>query len=153
MASRNEELYNKIKACIDHFFDINGYSPSVRDISVVIGTPKNTVQRYLDQMRKSGLVKTGKYGLETEHISKTERTVVAVPVLGFIPCGPLTEEEEQIFKRGRNMSGGNVPKSATMSQYRAATGMEVLFGWLKLKGEDARIAELFRIGYGLNTKE
>lgn len=96
MAVKNEELYNKIKACIDRFFDMNGYSPSVRDISVVIGTPKSTVQRYLDQMRKSGLVKTGKYGLETEHISKTERTVVAVPVLGFIPCGPLTEEEEHI---------------------------------------------------------
>lgn len=96
MAVKNEELYNKIKACIDRFFDMNGYSPSVRDISVVIGTPKSTVQRYLDQMRKNGLVKTGKYGLETEHISKTERTVVAVPVLGFIPCGPLTEEEEHI---------------------------------------------------------
>ena len=96
MAVKNEELYNKIKACIDRFFDINGYSPSVRDISVVIGTPKSTVQRYLDHMRKNGLVKTGKYGLETEHISKTERAVVAVPVLGFIPCGPLTEEEEHI---------------------------------------------------------
>ena len=96
MAVKNQELYNKIKACIDRFFDINGYSPSVRDISVVIGTPKSTVQRYLDQMRKNGLLKTGKYGLETEHIAKTERTVVAVPVLGFIPCGPLTEEEEHI---------------------------------------------------------
>ena len=96
MAVKNEELYNKIKACIDRFFDMNGYSPSVRDISVVIGTPKSTVQRYLDQMRKNGLVKTGKYGLETEHIAKTERTVVAVPVLGFIPCGPLSEEEEHI---------------------------------------------------------
>lgn len=96
MAVKNQELYNKIKACIDRFFDINGYSPSVRDISVVIGTPKSTVQRYLDQMRKNGLLKTGKYGLETEHIAKTERTVVAVPVLGFIPCGHLTEEEEHI---------------------------------------------------------
>ena len=96
MAVKNQELYNKIKACIDRFFDMNGYSPSVRDISVVIGTPKSTVQRYLDQMRKNGLVKTGKYGLETEHIAKTERTVVAVPVLGFIPCGPLSEEEEHI---------------------------------------------------------
>ena len=96
MAVKNQELYNKIKACIDRFFDINGYSPSVRDISVIIGTPKSTVQRYLDQMRKNGLLKTGKYGLETEHIAKTERTVVAVPVLGFIPCGPLSEEEEHI---------------------------------------------------------
>lgn len=96
MAIKNDELFNRIKSCIDNFFDINGYSPSVRDISVVIGTPKSTVQRYLDTMRKQGIVRTGKYGLETEHISKTERTVVAVPILGFIPCGPLTEEEEYV---------------------------------------------------------
>ena len=96
MPVKNEELFIKIKACIDDFFDTNGYSPSVRDISVIIGTPKTTVQRYLDTMRKNGVVKTGKYGLETEHIAKTDRVVVAVPVLGFIPCGPLTEEEEYV---------------------------------------------------------
>ena len=92
----NQELFEKIKKCIDHFFDINGYSPSVRDISVVIGTPKSTVQRYLDSMRKMGIIKDGRLGIETEHIAKTERTVISVPVLGFIPCGPLTEEEEYI---------------------------------------------------------
>ncbi|MBO5261894.1 MAG: repressor LexA [Clostridia bacterium] len=96
MAVKNQVLFDKIKACIDNFFDLNGYSPSVRDISVVIGTPKSTVQRYLDAMRKSGIIKNGKYGIETEHISKTERAVVCVPVLGFIPCGPLTEEEEYV---------------------------------------------------------
>ena len=57
----NQELFEKIKKCIDHFFDINGYSPSVRDISVVIGTPKSTVQRYLDSMRKMGIIKDAKY--------------------------------------------------------------------------------------------
>ena len=61
----------------------------------------------------------------------------------------LTAEEEMIFKRGRNKAGGNVPKSATVSEYRAATGMETLFGYLHLKGEEARIKELFRVGYNL----
>lgn len=96
MAVKNQVLFDKIKSCIDKFFDLNGYSPSVRDISVVIGTPKSTVQRYLDDMRKMGVIKNGKYGIETEHISKTERAVVSVPILGLIPCGPLTEEEEYI---------------------------------------------------------
>ena len=59
----------------------------------------------------------------------------------------LTEEEEQIYKRGRNMSGGNVPKSATMAQYRAATGMEVLFGYLHLLQRYERIDELFFKAY------
>lgn len=61
----------------------------------------------------------------------------------------LTDEESAIYKRGRNMSGGNVPKSATMSEYRTATGMEVLFGYLHLTGQDARADELFRTAYEL----
>ena len=59
----------------------------------------------------------------------------------------LSEEEETVFKRGRNMSGGNVPKSATMSEYRTATGMEVLFGYLHLLGRQDRIDELFSLAY------
>ena len=59
----------------------------------------------------------------------------------------LSEEETLVFKRGRNMSGGNVPKSATMSEYRTATGMEVLFGYLHLLGRQERIDELFSLAY------
>lgn len=59
----------------------------------------------------------------------------------------LTEEETAVFKRGRNMSGGNVPKSATMSEYRTATGMEVLFGYLHVTEQRERINELFKMAY------
>ncbi len=61
----------------------------------------------------------------------------------------LSDEETAIYKRGRNMSGGNVPKSATMSEYRTATGMEVLFGHLHITGQNERADELFRIAYEL----
>ena len=96
MAIQNEAIFEKIRKCIDNFFDLNGYSPSVRDISVVIGTPKSTVQRYLDKMRSMGIIKNGKMGIETEHIAKTDRACVCVPLVGFIPCGPLGEQEENI---------------------------------------------------------
>ena len=59
----------------------------------------------------------------------------------------LSEEEEAYFKRGRNIGHTNVPKRATVSEYRAATGMEVLFGYLHLMGENERIDELFRLAY------
>ena len=62
----------------------------------------------------------------------------------------LSEEEDAIFKRGRNMGHSSTPKAATVAEYRSATGLEVLFGWLKLLGRDERAAELFRIGYGLD---
>ena len=61
----------------------------------------------------------------------------------------LTEDEMAIYKRGRNMSGGNVPKSATMSEYRTATGMETLFGYLHVSGQTERIDELFRLAFEL----
>ena len=59
----------------------------------------------------------------------------------------LTEEETAVYKRGRNMSGGNVPKSATMSEYRTATGMEALFGYLHLLDKQERISYLFDAAY------
>ena len=61
----------------------------------------------------------------------------------------LTEEEEYIFKRGRNAHGISIPKSASAAEYRRATGMEVLFGYLSLTGPGERMDYLFRLGYGL----
>lgn len=62
----------------------------------------------------------------------------------------LDEEEEAVFKRGRNVGHTNTPKSATVSEYRSATGMEALFGWLWLGGRKERIEELFRAAYKLD---
>ncbi len=64
----------------------------------------------------------------------------------------LTEEENAVFHRGRNMGHSNTPKSATMAEYRSATGMEALFGWLWLAKRQDRINELFRIAYKLNEE-
>jgi len=55
----------------------------------------------------------------------------------------LTEEELAVYKRGRNTRVNSVPKNANRAQYHAATGLESLFGWLYLKGEHARLGELF----------
>lgn len=55
----------------------------------------------------------------------------------------LTEEELAVYKRGRNAKTGHQPKSASVSEYHCATGVEALFGYLYLKGEDARMKALF----------
>ena len=54
----------------------------------------------------------------------------------------LTEEELTIYKRGRN-SHSSVPTNADPSEYRSATGLEALFGYLHLCGDRQREAELF----------
>lgn len=62
----------------------------------------------------------------------------------------LTEEETAVFKRGRNIGHTNTPKSASVGEYRMATGMEALFGWLHLSGKSERIKELFYIAYDIS---
>ena len=57
----------------------------------------------------------------------------------------LSDEEAEIFRRGRNASGISVPKHATPADYRKATGIECLFGYLFLCGRAVRLRELFRI--------
>ena len=63
----------------------------------------------------------------------------------------LTDEEQGAFRRGRNMGHGNVPKGATVAQYRAATGMEVLAGYLHVKGEQDRLRELLCAAYDFES--
>lgn len=55
----------------------------------------------------------------------------------------LTEEEAAIFRRGRNANTTHVPKNASPAEYRYATGLEALFGYLTLCGREARADELF----------
>ncbi len=55
----------------------------------------------------------------------------------------LTDEEQEVFKRGRNAKVNSASKHSTLSDYHAATGLEALFGYLYLKGENERIKELF----------
>lgn len=55
----------------------------------------------------------------------------------------LSEEEADVFRRGRNTSPHTVPKAASREEYQTATAVEALFGYLWLKGETARLNELF----------
>lgn len=65
----------------------------------------------------------------------------------------LSGEELSILKRGRNANTSRVPKSCTPEEYRKATAIESLFGYLYLKGDMARIAELFKLIDALLTEE
>ena len=65
----------------------------------------------------------------------------------------LTEEEVVFYRRGRNIGHTNTPKSASVLEYRRATGMETLFGYLSLTGQTERIQYLFRVGYALDGAE
>ena len=55
--------------------------------------------------------------------------------------GELTPKEEEIYHRGRNAKS-MVPKSASVQQYRMATALEALFGYLYLSSQESRLEEL-----------
>ncbi len=57
----------------------------------------------------------------------------------------LSEEEHDVFRRGRNTSPHSVPQNASRAEYQAATGLEALFGWLYLQGKTDRLNELFSV--------
>ena len=58
----------------------------------------------------------------------------------------LTEEEADIYRRGRNAKSPTMAKNATMSDYRKATGFEALMGYLYVKDELPRMVELVKTG-------
>lgn len=55
----------------------------------------------------------------------------------------LTEEEMDVFRRGRNAKPKSVPKSSSVAEYAHATAVEALFGWLYLQQRYDRLNELF----------
>lgn len=57
----------------------------------------------------------------------------------------LTEEEHNVFRRGRNAKPRTIPKSSTIAEYAQATALETLFGWLYLKQRYGRMNELFHL--------
>lgn len=60
----------------------------------------------------------------------------------------LTEEERQVYKRGRNSKTVSPAKNQSVTDYRRATGFEALIGYLYLKREYRRMLELIKIGLG-----
>ena len=63
----------------------------------------------------------------------------------------LTKEEYAVYKRGRNAKSVTMAKHATMIDYRMATGLEALVGWLFLKERFERLIEL--VSRGLKNLE
>lgn len=66
----------------------------------------------------------------------------------------LSDDEAAVMKRGRNagVSHACIPKSSNPVEYHKATGLEVLFGYLKLSGDQARINELFDIIWSISEE-
>lgn len=59
----------------------------------------------------------------------------------------LTSEEEAVYHRGRNAKSYTAAKNATIAEYRKATGLEALFGYLYLQGRMDRLLDLVQAAF------
>ena len=57
----------------------------------------------------------------------------------------LTEEEQAVFRRGRNANVHSIPAHASRAQYQQATALEARLGWLHLSGRHDRVEQLFAV--------
>lgn len=98
----------------------------------------------LELMVRTWLCQHGKAtnsGLHRATVQYVNATAQAAAMERLLPC--LTDEEQALYRRGRNAHTHAAPKGATPGQYARATGMETLFGGLYLAGRRDRINELF----------
>ena len=99
-----------------------------------------------EQLVRERLVLTANMSANKLHTATVYRVRAAYQSKALEIISPkLTEDESIIIKRGRNATGNTVPKSSNPIEYRRATALETLFGYLFLTEQTDRIAELFDI--------
>ena len=92
------------------------------------------------------LVETANMPVNKLHLLAVEKVRASFQSNAYSIIEPqLTEEEQTIWKRGRNANGVKAPKHADPVEYRRATGLETLFGYLFLQGKMERLEELFQM--------
>ena len=89
-----------------------------------------------------GNANVGNLHKKTSHVVKAQTQAKMIGQL--LPY--LTEEEADIYRRGRNAHSPTMAKNATMSDYRKATGLEPLIGYLYLEDQLERILFLIQKG-------
>ena len=89
-----------------------------------------------------GNTKASQLHYQTSHIVKAQSQALMIEALE----GDLTEEEADVYRRGRNAKSPTMAKNATMSDYRRATGFEALMGYLYLTDQFERVVELTKLG-------
>lgn len=94
----------------------------------------------LDLLVKEHFVKNSNMQTQKYHAIVTG-IVKAVNQSAFVDLimDELSEEELSVYKRGRNANTHSKAKNASMGQYRKATGLEALFGYLYLSEDMERL--------------
>lgn len=97
------------------------------------------VREYLIR-KTSNLLPSKLHKKSVELVNATAQAEAAGSIVSL-----LSIEEQDILRRGRNANSSHIPKNANPLDYRHATGLEALFGYLFLCGEHDRIKQIFEL--------
>lgn len=96
MKHRNRDSLDQIVSFVNAAYRKDHHSPSLRQISSGTGIPKTTLHRMLQTLADAGIIDYDGETVVTEQISKTSEETTPVGIIGSIPCGNLSLEEESI---------------------------------------------------------
>ncbi len=104
-------------------------------------------ERYVREyiMESRGNMPVEKYHAIATHFVCAAAQAKAVEAL----MDALSEEEEAVYRRGRNAKAHAAPKSSSPGEYRKATGFEALIGYLSINGREERVKELMKAAVDL----
>ena len=96
MRHKDPELMRQINTFIGEFYASHDRTPATTEIARKFGIARSTSQNYLVAMNERGMLSYTGGVLQVEHMDKirTERT--KAPLVGSVPCGELTCEEENV---------------------------------------------------------
>jgi len=141
-------LYEHMHENFDELFKVSGDNP-ISYSPLVLAYMGDAIYELLI---RTYIVKLGNAPVNKMHKkAKTYVNAGAQKELFYRIEPELTEEEMNIFKRGRNAKTNSKAKNASMSDYKTATGLEALFGYLYLQKDMDRIMTL--IAKGVNENE
>ncbi len=130
----NENETNEIKPYLQ--------DPSVQALAYLGDSVLELAVR--ESLVKLGLCDSG--SLNAAALRYVKATAQSEALNNILPL--LDEYEENVYHRGRNSPHiKKAPQSATLAEYRRASGFETLFGKLRLDGKYDRIKELFEAAY------
>ena len=100
-----------------------------------------------DLLVRSLIVSKGNMAVQKYHKAASSLVNAHAQAVMIIALEPeLTEEEHAVYKRGRNSKPATTAKNATVKDYKTATGMEALLGYLYLSNQHERLIDLVKRG-------
>ena len=96
MQHKDPDLMKRINTYIGEFYLNHDRTPSTTEIAKAFGISRSSAQRYLVAMNEKGMLSYQGGRLSIDKMNKLRTDRQQAPLVGSIPCGELTYEEENV---------------------------------------------------------